>query len=153
MNCKKTIDGAVDMQHKKQRQKEKKSTFFMASLRSFLIVSVAITTVLTLILTFVYTRYISNTVDQFTGRLVAQSSYSVTYINEMAQRLTNTLYNDNDVVAFLSMDDLDYQYAIRSLRTMDKQVHLAGCIDSMYLYNQKNRLLAFYQRWKALYFF
>lgn len=125
------------MQHKKQRQKEKKSTFFMASLRSFLIVSVAITTVLTLVLTFVYTRYISNTVDQFTGRLVAQSSYSVTYINEMAQRLANTLYNDNDVVAFLSMDDLDYQYAIRSLRTMDKQVHLAGCIDSMYLYNQK----------------
>lgn len=100
-----------------------------------MIISIIITVLLTTFLTFNYLRTTISLINGYNEKLIAQSNYSITYLDETAKKFGNALYTDKDIIAYLNMDENDVRVAIAASRVIDKHFLTLNDIDSVYLYN------------------
>ncbi|KTD84700.1 AraC family transcriptional regulator [Paenibacillus etheri] len=112
-----------------------RTSFLRKSFFSFLIISIIITVLLTTFLTFNYLRTTISLINGYNEKLIAQSNYSITYLDETAKKFGNALYTDKDIIAYLNMDENDVRVAIAASRVIDKHFLTLNDIDSVYLYN------------------
>ena len=124
--------------HKEERQLSapvKDKSFFRTLLFSLLGLSVSITLLLTLFLTANYFRTSLSITTAFNRNLLSQTNYTITQMDDNAQRLTQALYGDKDIISFLNMKEHDSMIPILASRTLDKQLMTLPFVDSIYLYN------------------
>lgn len=74
--------------------------------------------------------------NEFFGTLLRQSNYSITYVNDLAQRLVSTLTYNYDVVSFLGMKSRNNQQTVDAQRAVNDLVRPLSYLDSVYLYNK-----------------
>lgn len=91
---------------------------FLLLLALVLVITGLLTTVL---LTSYYSSARSMT-NRYFGNLLKQCNYSITYTNDLAQRLSTSLVNDYRVVAFLDMDKPDKMQAAVTHQAVRKTV-------------------------------
>lgn len=113
----------------------KDRSFFRTLLFSLLGLSVIITLLLTLFLTANYFRTSLSVTTAFNRNLLSQTNYTITQMDDNAQRLTQALFGDKDIISFLNMKEHDTMIPIRASRTLDKQLMTLPFVDSIYLYN------------------
>ncbi|MCJ8010317.1 AraC family transcriptional regulator [Paenibacillus sp. KQZ6P-2] len=116
-------------------QKTNRTSFQRKSFISFLVITIIITVLLTFFLTITYLRTTITMVNRYNDRLIAQSNYSITYLDETAKKLGNALYSDKDIIQFLNMNENDERVAILTSKVIDKHFLTLNNIDSVYLYN------------------
>lgn len=124
--------------HKEGRQLSapvKDKSFFRTLLFSLLGLSVSITLLLTLFLTANYFRTSLSITTAFNRNLLSQTNYTITQMDDNAQRLTQALFGDKDIISFLNMKEHDSMIPILASRTLDKQLMTLPFVDSIYLYN------------------
>ena len=113
----------------------KNKSFFKTLLFSLLGLSVIITFLLTLFLTANYFRTSLSITTAFNRNLLSQTNYTITQMDDNAQRLTQALFGDKDIISFLNMKEHDSMIPILASRTLDKQLMTLPFVDSIYLYN------------------
>lgn len=117
------------------KTKNRSTSFLRKSFFSFLIITIIITVLLTTSLTFTYLRTTNTLISRYNDKLIAQSNYSITYLDETAKKLGNALYSDKDIIDFLNMKESDEHVAIFASKVIDKHFLTLKDIDSVYLYN------------------
>jgi len=117
------------------KTKKGSKSFLRKSFFSFLIISFIITVLLTTFLSFTYLRTTISLINGFNEKLIAQSNYSITYLDETAKKFGNALYTDKDIISYLNMEENDVRVAIAASRVIDKHFLTLKDIDSVYLYN------------------
>lgn len=118
----------------KTKQAKRKS-YFNTVLVSMLVLSVLTTISLTAFLTFNYLRTSIRLTTGFNQSLLSQTNYSITQMNDNANRLTKALFNDKDIISFLNMKKSDNMVTVLASRTLDKQLVTLPYVESIYLYN------------------
>ncbi|MFU1793189.1 AraC family transcriptional regulator [Paenibacillus azoreducens] len=120
---------------KLSNQKTHRTSFLRKSFISFLIIAIIITVLLTLFLTITYLRTTITMINRYNDKLIAQSNYSITYLDEAAKKLGNALYSDKDIIQFLNMNESDERVSLLASKVIDKHFLTLNNIDSVYLYN------------------
>lgn len=115
--------------------RNRSTSFLRKTFFSFLMITIIITVLLTVFLTITYLRTSISMVSRFNDKLIAQSNYSITYLDETAKKLGNALYGDKDIIQFLNMKETDERVAILASKVIDKHFLTLKDIDSVYLYN------------------
>lgn len=115
--------------------KTHRTSFQRKSFISFLIITIIITVLLTFFLTFTFLRTTITMTNRYNDRLIAQSNYSITYLDETAKKLGRALYSDNHITEFLNMNVHDERVALLTSKVIDKHFLTLNNIDSVYLYN------------------
>ena len=100
----------------------KNKSFFKTLLFSLLGLSVIITFLLTLFLTANYFRTSLSITTAFNRNLLSQTNYTITQMDDNAQRLTQALFGDKDIISFLNMKEHDSMIPILASRTLDKHL-------------------------------
>lgn len=126
-----------------QFSKEKSSnpSFFKRIFLSFLTIAIIITIILTTFLTINYLKTTVKMAYDFNENLLAQSNYSIAYINELAKSLSDSLYNDKDIIAFMNTDQKDNQLTVRAFQALTKQLFPLNYVESVYMYNSEVDML------------
>ncbi|WP_152392014.1 AraC family transcriptional regulator [Paenibacillus guangzhouensis] len=115
--------------------KNRSTSFLRKAFFSFLIITIIMTVLLTTFLTLTYLRTTNALISRYNDKLIAQSNYSITYLDESAKRLGQALYSDNHITEFLNMNEHDERVALLASRVIDKHFLTLKDIDSVYLYN------------------
>ncbi|MEG1676166.1 MAG: AraC family transcriptional regulator [Clostridia bacterium] len=102
---------------------------------SFLLLAVLITVMLTAFLTFTYFKATVETANRFCDKLIAQSNYSIAYVDETAKRLSNALLSDHQIITYLNMKKTDSLAAVRASQALDRHLLTLSGFESVYLYN------------------
>lgn len=118
-----------------------KQSFFKKIFLSLVAVTVFITLCLTSFLLLLYRTHSYNLVERFYSRVLTQANYSVTYINDLATRLSRSLYADGNVIAFLNSAQIDNMATIVASTAVRKIILPLTYVESVYLYNAKTDLL------------
>lgn len=119
----------------RREHEKKKKSYFKTVLLSMLAVSIVTTIFLSAFLTANYLKTAVDTTAGFNQNLLSQTSYTITQMNDNAERLTKVLFNNNDIVSFLYMKEVDPMVPVLASRTLDKQLVTLPYIESVYLYN------------------
>ncbi|KKO53992.1 AraC family transcriptional regulator [Paenibacillus sp. DMB20] len=117
------------------KTQNRSTSFLRKAFFSFLIITIIITVLLTTFLTFTYLRTTNALISRYNDKLIAQSNYSITYLDETAKKLGNALYSDKDIIQFLNMKESDERVALLASKVIDKHFLTLKDIDSVYLYN------------------
>ncbi|GIO29612.1 MULTISPECIES: helix-turn-helix domain-containing protein [Paenibacillus] len=117
------------------KTKNRSTSFLRKAFFSFLMITMIITVLLTTFLTFTYLRTTNALISRYNDKLIAQSNYSITYLDETAKKLGNALYSDKDIIQFLNMKESDERVALLASKVIDKHFLTLKDIDSVYLYN------------------
>jgi len=112
-----------------------KASFFKKTFLSFLAITIAVSIILAVFLSLIYFNTINTVVDTFCTSILSQTNYSVSYINELANGLSNTLYNDKSVIAFLNLKEQDNMVTIVANKALHNHLIPSPYIESVYLYN------------------
>lgn len=88
-----------------------------------------------------YYHSASKLTDRFFANLLLQSNYSITYMNDLAERLASSLAYDQHVITFLNMDEPDSLQAVTTKKAVNSIVLPLTYVDSVYLYNKKLDLI------------
>ncbi|MFD0619743.1 AraC family transcriptional regulator [Paenibacillus sp. GCM10027629] len=120
---------------KLSKLKTQRTSFQRKSFISFLVITIIITVLLTFFLTFTFLRTTITMTNRYNDRLLAQSNYSITYLDETAKKLGRALYSDNHITEFLNMNVHDEEVALLTSKVIDKHFLTLNNIDSVYLYN------------------
>ena len=88
-----------------------------------------------------YINMALNLIYKFNDQLLAQTNYSMVYIDDLAKRLSNTLYVDDQITAFLNSDSDDVMVTIRALQRVQKHILPLNYVESIYLYNANRDLI------------
>lgn len=115
--------------------KRSSTSFLRKSFFSFLIITILITVLLTVFLTINYLRTSISMINRFNHELIEHYNYSITYLDETAKKLGNTLYSDKDILQFINMKKNDDMVAIMASKVIDKHFLTLKDIESVYLYN------------------
>lgn len=115
--------------------KNRSTSFLRKAFFSFLIITFIITILITTALTITYLRTTNSLISRYNDRLIAQSNYSITYLDETAKKLGNALYSDKDVIHFLNMKENDAFVALLASKVINQHFLTLKDIDSVYLYN------------------
>lgn len=86
-------------------------------------------------LTWNYYGMVQDLIYKFSSNLMAQSHYSITYMNELATRLASTLYSDTNVNVFLHYPARDNMKSIIASLTLRQHLLPLPYVESVYLYN------------------
>ena len=112
-------------------------SFFKTALISLL----AITLLVTLLLnTFLMANHIRDSISrtkQFEHNLLTQTNYAIRQMSENANRLSQTLLGNKDVISFLNMKNHDPVVSVMAARYLMNQLLLLPNVDSIYLYNAR----------------
>ncbi|MEC0091172.1 AraC family transcriptional regulator [Paenibacillus macquariensis] len=111
------------------------TSFLRKSFFSFLIISIIVTVLLTSSLTFTYLHNTNSLISRYNEKLIAQSNYSITYLDETAKKLGNALYSDKYIIEFLNLKETDEFVELWASRVIDNHFLTLQDIDSVYLYN------------------
>lgn len=103
---------------------------------SFLSLVVVSMLLLASVLLLTFERSTDRLCNEFFGTLLRQSNYSITYVNDLAQRLVSTLTYNYDVVSFLGMKSRNNQQTVDAQRAVNDLVRPLSYLDSVYLYNK-----------------
>ncbi|HEY4430744.1 MAG TPA: AraC family transcriptional regulator [Paenibacillus sp.] len=117
------------------KTKNRSTSFLRKAFFSFLIITIIITVLLTTFLTFTYLRTTKALISRYNDKLIAQSNYSITYLDETAKKLGIALYSDNHITGFLNMNENDERLALLTSKVIDRHFLTLKDIDSVYLYN------------------
>lgn len=117
------------------KTKKYRTSFLRKAFFSFLIMMIIITVLLTAFLTLTYLRTANTLISHYNEKLIAQSNYSITYLDETAKKLGNALYSDKDIINFLNMKESDERIELSASKVIDKHFLTLKDIDSVYLYN------------------
>jgi len=124
---------------KKVRKKiavpSKSTSFFKKSFISLLAVTISIILMLTIFLTANYLKSFMSLTTDFSQNLLSQTNYSITNLDENVSILMRTLYNNNDVISFIDMNEYDGLIPVLAKRALDKQLVTLSYVDSVFLYN------------------
>lgn len=115
--------------------KAKKKSYFKTILFSMSAVAVIVTVLLTAFLTANYLKSSVSVVEEFNHELLSRTNYTITQMNDNADRLFQVLVSDKDIIAFLYMKEPDGMVPVLASRTLDKQLITLPYVDSVYLYN------------------
>jgi len=118
-----------------------KASFFKKTFLSFLTITIAVSIILATFLSLIYFRSINNVVETFCTSILSQTNYSVSYINELAERLSYTLYNDKSVISFLNLKEPDNMATIIASIALNKHLISSLYAESVYLYNSNIDLI------------
>ena len=114
-------------------------------LRNLFLSLLALVLVITILLTGVLlTSYYSaahNLTNRYFSNLLKQCNYSITYINDLAQRLSSSLKGDHRIVTFLNMDKPDRMQTAVTHQAVRSIVLPLSYVDSVYLYNREIDLM------------
>lgn len=102
---------------------------------SFLGAALSVSLVVLLVLSVGYIRLAVDLIYGFNGKMLAQTNYSLTYVDDLAQKLANTLYLDEKVIAFLNEEEEDPMTALQAIQRVRKHTLPMSYVDSVYLYN------------------
>lgn len=97
-----------------------------------------------LVTSFLLTSYYhsaSKLTDRFFANLLLQSNYSITYMNDLAERLSSSLAYNQHVITFLNMREPDSLQTVTTKRAVSSIVLPLTYVDSVYLYNKKLDLI------------
>ncbi|HCL01750.1 MAG TPA: hypothetical protein DHW61_04930, partial [Lachnoclostridium phytofermentans] len=120
------------------RHKEHSSqSFFKKVFLSFLFVSITLTILLTTFLTINYFKTSANLVTRLNHNMLSQLNYSINYLNEQSNRLSISLSNDKDVIAFLNMKQKNNLIPVLVNNALNKHIVTLGNVESIYLYNSE----------------
>lgn len=122
-------------------KKTHRTSFLRKLFLSFLIITIIITVLLTVFLTITFLRTTFNMTSRYNDKLIAQSNYSITYLDETAKKLGQALYSDKDIIAFLNMANNDTLISLLASKVIDKHFLTLNDIESVYLYNADLDLL------------
>ncbi len=117
--------------------KGKNNSFFNRTFFSFLGAVVMIAFILVLCLAYNYIRLAVSLIFNFNDKLLTQSNYSITYIDDLAQRLSYSLYMDEKVIAYLNSEEEDTMVSIQAMQSVEKHILPMNYVESVYLYNAK----------------
>lgn len=117
------------------KTKKYRTSFLRKAFFSFFIMTIIIIVLLTSFLTITYLRTANTLISHYNEKLIAQSNYSITYLDETAKKLGNALYSDRDIINFLNMKESDEHIAFSASKVIDKHFLTLKDIDSVYLYN------------------
>lgn len=123
------------------KSKSKKNSFFKKIVLSFLTMTIIVTILLTTFLTINYLKTTVKMAYDFNANLLAQSNYSITYINELAKSLSDSLYNNKDIVTFLNASQRDNATTVRAFQTLTNQLFPLNYVESVYMYNAEINML------------
>jgi len=113
-----------------------KPSFLKNLFISILALVLAVTVLLTAVLLGSYYSSTRSITIRYFGNLIKQCNYSITYINDLAQRLSSSLIYDRSVVIFLNMDTKDNLQTVATHQAVRKTVLPLSYVDSVYLYNR-----------------
>lgn len=88
-----------------------------------------------------YYHSASKLTDRFFANLLLQSNYSITYMNDLAERLSSSLAYNQHVITFLNMDEPDSLQAVTTKKAVNSIVLPLTYVDSVYLYNKNLDLI------------
>lgn len=121
--------------------KLEKSSFLRNLFLSLLALVLVITVLLTSVLLTSYYSSTHKLTNRYFGNLLKQCNYSITYMNDLAQRLSSSLINDHRVVTFLNMDRPDNLQTTVTHQVVQSIILPLSYVDSVYLYNQNLDLM------------
>ena len=119
----------------KKRVKNRRSVFFKRLFYSVTGSMILITLILVVTLAYTYIQLAINMTFSYNGQLLSQANYSITYIDDLAQRLSYTLRTDEKVIAYLNEEENDVQTAVRAIQSIQKHILPMPYVESVYLYN------------------
>lgn len=125
----------------KLKKTNNQQIFFKKMFFSFLTAVFVTALVLVGSLSVNYINMAFNVIYKFNDQLLAQTNYSMVYIDDLAKRLANTLYVDEQITAFLNAKDNDIMTTIRALQRVQKHVLPLNYVESIYLYNANTDLV------------
>lgn len=112
-----------------------KISFFVKSFLSFLFITILCVILVTSFLSLNYLNSASNLVYKFNSQLIAQTNYSVDYINDLAVRLARSLQSDKDIQNFLNLQNRNELAIARTNIALDTALMPLNSVQSVYLYN------------------
>ena len=110
-------------------------SFFVKSFLSFLFITILCVILVTSFLSLNYLNSASNLVYKFNSQLIAQTNYSVDYINDLAVRLARSLQSDKDIQNFLNLQNRNELAIARTNIALDTALMPLNSVQSVYLYN------------------
>lgn len=117
--------------------KGKNHSFFNRTFFSFLGAVVIIAFFLVVCLAYNYIRLTINLIFNFNDKLLTQSNYSITYIDDLAHRLSYSLYMDDKIIAYLNAEKEDTMTSVQAMQSVEKHILPMNYVESIYLYNAK----------------
>lgn len=123
------------------RRRMRKSSAFRNIFLAMLALILAITVLLTSVLLISYFSAASQMTSRYFGNLLKQCNYSITYLNDLAQRLSASLMIDRNVIAFLNMERNESEQTAVTHQAILKTIIPLSYVDSVYLYNRSLDLL------------
>lgn len=108
---------------------------------SFLSLAAVFMLLLASVLLFTFERSTDRLCSDFFATLLRQSNYSITYVNDLAQRLVSTITYNYDVLSFLGMKTRNNQQTADAQRAVNDLVRPLHYLDSVYLYNSQLDLI------------
>ncbi len=117
------------------------ASFLKKLFLSLLAMSMAAIILLTTFLQVSYHHSVSALTHRFFQNLLSQSNYSITYMNELAERLASSLSYNRSVVGFLNAQETDSLQTVCTHREVNSIVLPLTYVDSVYLYNKKLDLM------------
>lgn len=125
----------------KLKKTNNQQIFFKKMFFSFLSAVFLTALILVSSLSINYINMALNLIYKFNDQLLAQTNYSMVYIDDLAKRLSNTLYVDDQITAFLNSDSDDVMVTIRALQRVQKHILPLNYVESIYLYNANRDLI------------
>lgn len=120
---------------KKQFASRARLPFWKKMFFSFLSLVIVSMLLLASVLLLTFEHSTNRLCNEFFGTLLQQSNYSITYVNDLAQRLVSTLTYNYDVVSFLGMKEQDNRHTVEAQQAVNDLVRPLNYVYSVYLYN------------------
>ena len=87
-----------------------------------------------------FSNLVKDTIKNLNVQVLSQTSYSLTYINNIARNLCQSIYLNNGTDAFIYSNEIDILLINNMIRNIDAAVIPNPNIHSVYIYNRKQDL-------------
>lgn len=118
-------------------RKPGKASFLKNLFLALLALVMTVTVLLTSVLLASYHASISSLTNRYFSNLLKQCNYSITYMNDLAQRLSSSLFYNHQVISFLNMDQPDSLQTVSTHQAVRNIILPLSYVDSVYLYNRE----------------
>lgn len=112
-------------------------SFFKSLFFALLALVLTVTVLLTSVLLASYHASVSSLTSRYFSNLLKQCNYSITYMNDLAQRLSLSLAYNHQVISFQNMDRPDSLQTVSTHQAVRNTILPLSYVDSVYLYNRE----------------
>lgn len=113
-----------------------KASFLKKLFFALLALVLTVTVLLTCVLLASYHASVRSLTSRYFSNLLKQCNYSITYMNDLAQRLSLSLAYNHQVISFQNMDRPDSLQAVSTHQAVRSITLPLPYVDSVYLYNR-----------------